>query len=98
MSEGIKETKEMAEFLASILQGGVDSIADNGTFDIWDFRHFFKSSLKVIPAFKGSSKIWKELSNLDDKDIEELQEMLNEIVASLLDILKLDAFRDLKKP
>ena len=73
---GIKETKEMVDFLVSVIQGAIDSAVD-GRLDLWDIRNFFKSLRKVGAAFKDCSKIGQELSDLSDKEIAELEALVN---------------------
>ncbi len=73
---GIKETKEMLDFLVSVVQGAIDSAMD-GKLDLWDLRNFFQALKKVGPAFKDCSKIGQELSDLSHAEIEELEELVN---------------------
>lgn len=64
---GIKESKEMVEFAAALLNG-VGKTMEDGVVSWWDARHFIDAFQKATPAMQGSDEILGEIKDYTDEE------------------------------
>lgn len=68
----IKETKELAIFLFSLIGAGVKSIKDDGKITPSDLINLLDPLKKLLPAIENANEILPELRDLDSSELEEL--------------------------
>ena len=64
---GIKESKEMVSFIASLINGIGKSMED-GSVTWWDARHFVDAFQKASPAMKQANEIIGEIKDYSDEE------------------------------
>lgn len=74
MSLGVKETKELAEFLAAMGTSIGESMEDGWSF--LDVSNFIKPLSKLIPAFSGIGLVDDELADMDQDEYNEIFEVI----------------------
>jgi len=70
MSNGFKETKEMIQFVISLVRAIEKSIKDG--VSVMDTLNFIAPALSATAAFENMTEIPTELANLDEAEMQEL--------------------------
>jgi len=85
MSErGIQETKEVLRFVLSFVMALKKTYAD-GDFDWSDSRHFIDPLKNLGDAMNNIDEVLPEISNIDDKEYEELIEWMADEFPEIMD-------------
>jgi len=70
---GVKETKDLLTFAASLGEGIYETMKD-GRFSIGDVKHFFPAAKDLVPAVSGILSVPGEMADLTDVELDEMKQ------------------------